>query len=427
MVSLSRSLLIALIALLVAGPLLGPAALADTSDPNRPVVTATPEPTEIPSDAAPTGLDDASWPYADDQVDLAAVALPLDELPDVFSGYGEFHLDAHTLSQFGGGHPNTDAILATGFQTAYLSSFRNGSGHRIDITLYLFAHPQQVKGGFALIADDATNVPNGAFEDGPALDGVGDAPAKTTTGTTSDVPGGSTASYTVTFTVGPILIRVQMQASDAEELDTDLVDDLSAAQADRAQDALDGRDLSSIDPRLPSYILWSGVPFLPYDGFASESDDYLLATLTQVPDGFESAYSLSYQIQDQADSFYPYLSMVVASFADEDALSEAFDDPDSLISGFPEQDKLDASAFDGADNAVFASYALDDVGPGARLFLQFGNVLAIIDVQGTDTLDDAIAIATAFGTAQVSCVLGDGCAIPTDLPDGTIFDKAAEE
>jgi hypothetical protein len=426
MAAAHRLLLTLLAAFIALGPALSSGAQSNDADPNRPV--AFPTPTEVDSGNSASGLGgDATWPYADNLVDLAAVVLPLDALPNSFNGYGEFHMSASLLSQFGGGLPDERAILATGFQTSYISSFTNGADDIVSIRVILFADERQLAGGFALFENDEAIAPNAEWTDAPALDGVGDAPGEVTTGLVTNVDGSRTQVYSVTFSIGPMLITVDMQSPEDHDLDTELIDELAAAQATRAAQVLRGRDLDGIDPALPGYILWTDKPFLAYEGFTSVADDYLLATMTQVPDGLLSAYSLTYGLRERADDPYPYLSMVVASFDSEDALQAAFDDPGSLMSGFPNQEEIDSPKMGKVDNALAFTYTLPDVGPGARIFVQIGTVLFVIDVQGTETVDEAVQIVSAFGGAQADCILGKGCAIPTDLPAGTIFDISLED
>jgi hypothetical protein len=428
MATFRRLLLITLVAIFAFGPIAVAVAQSNESDPNRPVSHPTPTDTDTPeTSSSSSNQNDIAWPFGDETVDLAAVVLPLDELPNVFSDYGEFHLDADMYSQFGGGLPSKDAILATGFQNSYVSSFRSSKGETIVIRIVLFADPGQVKGGFALLQDDEAVTPNGEMIDAPALEDIGGSPGEVTTGYSQEVQGDLNHIYSATFTVGPMLITVEMQSYDEDSLDPDLVRDISDAQADRAQSALDGDELSGIDEQLPPYLLWSAAPLLAYDGFTITSADYLLSTMTTIPDGLVSAYSYSYPLDARADSPYPYLSMVLASFDDESALTDAFDDPDSLMSDFPEQEQIDDPGVSGADNVLLFTYSLPNIGPGARIYIQSGEVLAIIDAQGAASVDDATAFASAFGQAQIDCINGDGCAIPEGLPTPNIFETDQEE
>jgi hypothetical protein len=130
---------------------------------------------------ARAGAQDAS-PVASGPVDLAAMALTSDEVPDgFFDDYAEWWVPGAVSAEFMLGGGETPEGLVRVYQTFY---FSDGQGIGIHCFLYEFASPEAATGG-AGIVDDALRppLPEGTATDpehatGPAL---GDGVSTTTT------------------------------------------------------------------------------------------------------------------------------------------------------------------------------------------------------------------------------------------------------
>ena len=396
---------------------------ATAAGPDSPVSLPTPTPTAEPSTNAPgPGLANPTWPYGYLPIDLAAVVLPETALPNVFYQSGELYLDADRVSNYNYGIPSAEEVAAVGFVQGYTVFFNSNAQSTIRITVLLFRDARYMQAAFDLLQDDDRINPNGLMTDGPAVKGAGDAPAETTSGYRENGDGTTTQIYSATFTIDRMQITVEMTSDGADEPDTELVDQLAVAQAERATAILAGDLPEDIDPDLPGLMVWPNTDTFTLVGYADTTEDYLLATMDTVPDGFRSAFAWTVSLEARADTYYPVLSVTLASFDSKRDLRTAFADPGTLMGSFPGQKQIDDPDLDGADATAAFTYQLADIGPGIRIFAQVGSYLVIVDVQGSDDVEGAAEIANAFANATISCAAGDGCALPTDLPTGTVFD-----
>ena len=372
--------------------------------------------TVLAAGSLPT-VDNPTWKYGDWPVDLAAVALDQDSMPAGFTPYGEFHRDIAGAARYWNGQLTLGEILATGFIGEYSSYFNDGNDTIIKVDAMLFRNGASVAGGFALFQDENLFYPNSELKDAPALPAIGSAPGEVTLGYLENGDGTRTYVNSATFRVGPLLLTVEMQTPSSESLSMGTVRDLAVKQSDRAQSVLDGADIPNVVSGLGSLMVWpTDAPFA-YDGYTGADENYLLRTMDTVPDGIQGAYEITFPLVDRADTFYPLYDGTVASFDSANALDDAFQNPETLMySGFPDLAQINDLSIDHADNVAGFTYSLSDVGSGARLFLQSGNLLLIADVEGASDSDTALAVATAWAQAAINCVTNNGCQQPTGLP-----------
>jgi hypothetical protein len=237
-----------------------------------------------------------------------------------------------------------------------------------------------------------------------------------TSGYLENGDGTETQIYSVQFRVGSLLLSVEMDSDNGAEPDSSVIDDLAHVLAGRAEDVLDGNQIDGVTYGLGGLIVYPADMTALFDGYALSDEDFLLRTMNETPDGFQSSYAITYRMSQRADNPYPIYSMTLAQFESQRDLANTFNTPDSLMYQYPGIEQIDDPSIDGADGAAAFTYSVKDGVDSVRVFAQAGTFLIIVDIEGSPALDDAITIATAYAQANVACVADDECAAPTGLP-----------
>ena len=357
--------------------------------------------------------DNPTWPWSTLPIDLAAVPLPADSFPAGWTDHGEIHQSLNSAGVRNLNVLTPKQVLATGYLGDYTSHFGNTAGDQIRIDAMEFRTAANVAGGFALFEDHDLINPNADLSDRPALPGVGSAPGEVTSGYFQMEDGYQTFLYSVKFRVGPLLLTVEMETSDESSLEIDLINTLAGEEATRAQQVVDGTDLPDIETALPAQIVWpDGNPNL-YDGFKTSTENFLIATMGQIPDGMISSYRVTFSLLSNENAAFPRLDETLIKFDSTEAVTAAMADPVSLITpGIPELTHLDDPAVTGADAARAFSFNRPDIGPSSRVYVQSGPYLIIVGVDGAIDDSSGISTATSWAAADLNCLIGNGCAIP---------------
>ena len=413
-----RFLVLVLALLLTCGQPLGAFAQASGPDPNSPVGNPTPDTggTGASPDSGLPAVDNPTYTLTNEKYDLAAVTLDQSEMPSAFGEYGEFHVSVDELKSRYAGQIDPKEIDIAGFNDYYLSAFFDGKDNTIKVTAISFNTEAGVRAGFALLQDNDLLFPNGTLTVDPALDGVGRAPGAVTSGYLENGDGTETRIYSVQFRVGSLLLSVEMDSDNGAEPDSSVIDDLAHVLAGRAEDVLDGNEIDGVTYGLGGLIVYPTDMVALFDGYALSDEDFLLRTMNEAPNGFESSYSVTYRMSQRADNPYPIYSMTLAQFDSQRDLADAFQSPESLMYQYPGIEQIDDPSIDGADGAAAFTYSVNEEVDSVRVFAQAGAFLIIVDIEGSPALDDAITIATAYAQANVACVADGECAAPRGLP-----------
>ena len=271
-----RSRLSLLLTVILLSLSLSAVALAQSDDPNRPVANPTatdddgdfmdrtPESTDDSEDATP-GDTDEDAPDASPEAspvgpvesgdDLAAMTLDLNSMPDGWYLSGESYVSLDQLSDGLVGAVTREELAATGMTGFYESVYTDGVASQVRTYIIAYDSADGVQKGFDILENEELLVPNGAMQDLPCLDGVGEQPCEITDGTTTEPDGTSQATYDISFRIDRYEVGAASETFDGSEPDKDLVQSLARDLADRVNLVLAGGTPDAVDPSLPGQTL----------------------------------------------------------------------------------------------------------------------------------------------------------------------------
>jgi hypothetical protein len=381
----------------------------------------------------------AAWPVNPlareaDRLDLAAMTLDLDDLPEGlgYIEYQDYVYDPEWLaSGYEGTSTSPEEVLATGLRRYQDSSYRSPNGQSWVRSYVLeFGSADDVAAGFAVFEDEA----GWAAAFGPESDmrdlaeghALGEEPREITVGTGRMTNGYRFQTADVTFRVDRLLVGVAVEAAEfADPPDQGLALDLAARLEERVSLVLAGELPPGIEPAvrelaLPIAGIW------PEPGYVAEGyltvDEGLgeLKPLVGFREDYQGGYTRTVWPDDPAASpgIRPLFITVAVIELDNQLIAETVL---KLSEFLPRPAPLElwlwelteAPEVAGAE----ASAALN--GPGWADAYQVGvvvdNYLARVWVQGTD---ESRAIALELAAQQAACLAAGGTCEGVTVPAG---------
>ena len=352
-------------------------------------------------------------------LDLAAMTLDSEELPEGFQLVAESYIDldllAENLSELATDDELDDLGIVGYYETTYAAV--DGGSH---IRSYVIEYPDvnAVEDGFALFEDEERMVPGETgLDDAPGPEGIGEEPSEVTTGTYGE-PGAEQSAVDITFRIDRLGVGVAMETFDGSEPDEDLVEELAEVKEARVVAALTGEAIENVDPRLVERVVtFSGET--NFEGYQSVSDAYGSVD-SPAADGFIASYVRGATFSDDpTETIAPYVTVGVSSYGDEDEVLAVLDASDQIMPQFPGLEEIDAPMIDRSPTVGYSFESLiegDDLA-SVRLFVAVDDALLSVDVQGFASTDDALEAAVSVAEEAVACVDGGDCG-PVNLPAG---------
>ena len=352
-------------------------------------------------------------------LDLAAMTLDSEELPEGFQLVAESYIDldllAENLSELATDDELDDLGIVGYYETTY-AAVDGGS----QIRSYVIEYPDvnAVEDGFALFEDEERMVPGETgLDDAPGPEGIGEEPSEVTTGTYGE-PGAEQSAVDITFRIDRLGVGVAMETFDGSEPDEDLVEELAEEKEARVVAALTGEAIENVDPRLVERVVtFSGET--TFEGYQSVSDAYGSVD-SPAADGFIASYVRGATFSDDpTETIAPYVTVGVSSYGDEDEVLAVLDASDQIMPQFPGLEEIDAPMIDRSPTVGYSFESLIEGNDLAsvRLFVAVDDALLSVDVQGFASTDDALEAAVSVAEEAVACVDGGDCG-PVSLPAG---------
>jgi hypothetical protein len=378
-------------------------------------LTSTPTAASTPDDDDATPVVPEASTVAAAVPDLAAMTLDSRSMPDEFQLIGEAYTPIEELLDAMLGLIDRDELLATGILALYQSTYVNvADGSTIKTYVISYETVDGVQAGFDILENEELLVPNGALEDLPGLEGVGQEPSEVTTGTIEVGDGTRTCSYDVTFRVDRYQAGVAMETRDGSPPPADVIDGLAAELAERVGDVVAGNDVDQVVYELPDRLIQLEVA-ASYEGYQSADETILADDSGSLRDGYLSGYYRAGTFSDSVTSILPYVTIGVNQFASAADVEAALSAPEAMMPFFDELTEIGDIEIDGSDAVLafgFSSPQGAGVHDSIRLFIQVDDQLISIDVQGMDSLDAAQAAAFDLAELQVDCTLNAICGVP---------------
>lgn len=413
-------------------------AQADGPDPNSTVKERTPTPANDGKDASfpvggsaePTSPEDdattgdvatpggeATPLAASGDIDLAAMTLDSNQIPETFFLIAEYYTSPQEIADGFAGQVDSEALFATGIQTFYQSYYANADGNTLRTYIIAFDTEDGATAGFELFEDEETLVPNGDLRDSPGLAGVGESPAEITSGTIEQGDGTQQRTYDISYRIDRFEVGVAMETYDGSDVDDDLVDQLAVDLAERVQAVLGGEDIPGVDFDLPDQLIALDAD-TQIEGYQTASEAFLIDDPDLLPDGFVSGFYRGASFSRRVTSFLPFVTVGISSFESADDVEAALDDTEAIMPSLPDLDQLRGLDLDGADDIIGFSYSSPD-GNGEpdsiRLFVQIDDHLLVIDVQGMENAASAEESGLTIADAALSCALDGECRSPVSI------------
>jgi hypothetical protein len=371
----------------------------------------------------PSAGQDSTPNPSDEHLDLAAMNLTSEEVPDGFSLSGENYVAAQTIAENLSLDPaQTAELMDTGLIVAYASEYANeASGIAIRAYIEQFESGEGAAAGFDILEDESLSGPPGVEYADEPLEGVGDALGDITT--YSRQARGSTPSLDgvdVTFRVDNFLAGVTIEAQGgAAPAKSDAVS-LSRVLEQRMRTALAGEELPGIDPTLPGRLLNFNVPPL-LEGYMSASDAFPAASSVELLRDYESGYTRATPL-GQGGSPLPLVRDAIVTFLSEDGPLAIISAGVEVQRPYEQLERVDIAPIEGADAAA-AFHFISPLGEGKvidsfRIFSVSGNYLILIDIQAAETEELARRLAFEFTEAQLTCLDQGNCPLIEEVDTG---------
>lgn len=423
----TRRLLTLAMVLMLAFGVGGGSALAQDDGPSPDSPTKDRDDTPSPEEDDPNQGDDDATPESDDAplpeapagpLDLAAMTLDSEELPDGYQLSSEAYVDLDLLEATFADilEPGVlaDLSIVGYYETTYASV--DGSS-QIRSYVIEYPDPAAAEDGFDILEDEDRLVTGESdLEDAPGLDGVGEAPAEITTGTLGPADA-EQATVDITFRIDRLGVGVAIETFDGSEPDQDLAEGLAIAKEARVVAALTGEEIPNIDPALVERVVALDGETI-FEGYQTVIDGYGSAD-SPAAEGFIASYVRGATFsEDTLETIAPYVTVGVSSYEDEDAALAVLDASDEIILQFPELESIDVPLI---GDGPTVGYSFESLIPGdeiasVRIYVAVDDALLSVDVQGFATADDALAAAVEVAEAATDCVDGGDCG-PVGLPD----------
>jgi len=369
---------------------------------------------------APSEGDDGPLPEAPDgPLDLAAMTLDSEELPEGYQLSSEAYVDLELLEESLADILEPGVLADLGIVAYYETTYApaDGSG-QIRSYVIEYPDPAAAEDGFDILEDEERLVTGESnLADDPGPDGVGDEPAEITTGTLGPADA-EQATVDVTFRIDRLGVGVAIETFDGSEPDVDLAVELATAKEARVVAALTGEDIANVDPNLVERVVALDGE-TTFEGYQTVVDGHGSAD-SPAAEGFVASYVRGATFsEDPLETIAPYVTIGVSIYEDEDAALAVLAASDEIILQFPELEAIDVPLVDGLPSA---GYSFESLIPGddlasVRIFVAVDDALLSVDLQGFATADDALDAAVQVAEAAAGCVDGGDCG-PIGLPDG---------
>ena len=356
-------------------------------------------------------------PTSGGPANIYAMTLDSESLPDGYVFESETLLDAALLGEASEAI-DPAALDAAGFGGLYVSTYLSeDETTRIRSYVSRWDSPEAATAGFDLLeGDDAALVTDGDLQD--AAVELGEEPRETTTGTYAEDETTVTTSDT-TFRQGSLLVGVALETLDESEPDAELAGELAQAMQERVSAVLNGEAPETVDTTLPDRVLDVEAQGFPLQiGYLTATEVEELygiegTALGQSESSFVSAVALT-----GAEEPPPLIAIGATILPDEDAAADVVAQSGALVPSLTNGEQVDDVEVDGADSATAFRFSSDlrgiDEPDSYRIVFSVGATLAVVDVQGTASIDLAEETATALADAQAACLADDAtvCELP---------------
>ncbi len=360
-------------------------------------------------------------PTSGGTANIYAMTLDSESLPDGYVFESESLLDATLLGEASDAI-DPAALDAAGFGGLYVSTYLNDEGTaRIRSYVSQWASPEAATAGFELLeGDDAALVTDSELQD--AAVELGEEPREITTGTYAEDDTIVTTSDT-TFRQGSLLAGVALETLDESVPDAELASELAQALQERVSAVLNGELPETIDPTLPDRVLdveTQGVPVQIGYLTATEVEElYGIegTALGQSESSFVSAVALVGVAEPP-----PLVAVGATIVTDEEGAAQVVAQSGDLVPSLRNGEQVDDVEVDGADSAAAFRFSSDLRGgeepDSYRIVFSVGSTLAVVDVQGTESIELAEETATALADAETACLADNApvCELPA-LPE----------
>ncbi len=350
---------------------------------------------------------------------LAAMTLDDSALPDGYAFEGETFL---TADQVASGELDAAALTDAGFESQYLSVYRNeDEGLRIRTYASAWTDAAAAEAGFGLIEDEERTNPDAELTDSDAA--VGERPRETTTGSYQDPTDDSVTVNTAdtTFRVDRFLVGVSVETANGEPADSELANALAAEVEGQVTGAIseqapDGTDLALVPQVLPLQGLGSELQA----GFLSPTEVEELYGLQGSALASLSASWAQVIGLGEGDAPQPFIAVGLTTFDEDTNAQTVVEQATDLLPAIEGIEAVDGVTIEGAAQAVayrFPSPALGATESDSfRVIFAVDANVGVVDVQGAPSAEAAQQVATDLANAQAACIGETSCAEPT-LPD----------
>jgi hypothetical protein len=371
----------------------------------------------------PALAQDATPNPADEHLDLAAMALTSDDVPEDFVLGIEIYLAGQMVAENLFSDPDdVAALMDTGLIVIYSSAYNNATGD-VTIRSYIeqFESEEGARAGFEILEDESQSESSGIEYADEPLEGVGETPSEITT-FSREVSGDSPAldGVDVTFRVDNFLAGVTIEGTGgAAPAKSDAVT-LARVLDDRVRMALAGDQLPGIDGSLPGRMLNFNFPPL-LEGYVSAVDGFGAAASDELFHDYESGYTRTTPL-GQGDQPLPLVTTSISSFASEDGPLAIISGGDEFQPPFEQMSRVDIDPIEGA-TAVAAFHFVSPLGEGReidsyRILAVAGSHLVTIDIQAADSEDVARRLAMEFTEQQLGCIDESQCEVIEEVDTG---------
>jgi hypothetical protein len=359
---------------------------------------------------------DATPGAPDDHINLAAMALPTDALPD---GYGlsvENYQNGQAFAEsIYSTQQQVTQLLNTGLVVVYDSQYANAAGDQT-IRSYIeqFGSANGATSGFKILEDESGLDPKSVTSTDQPLEGVGDGPGEVTIYNVKSQNGSEpTDGVDVTFRVENYLVGVTLDSTNGSPPAQADGITLARTLADRVHSVIAGTKISGIDPSLTLKLLQ--LNYIPLDeGYVSAVDSFGTVSTDELFKGYKSGYTRTSAL-GQGNRPFPLVTDTVSTWASEDGPLQLISGGDKFQPPLTNLAEVEIDPIAGASAVVGFQYA-GPQGDGKtidsfRILATTGSNLITIDVLGAKSEAVAQRVATDLTKVQLACVDKGNCPV----------------
>jgi hypothetical protein len=330
------------------------------------------------------------------RAELAAMTLTSSELPPGFELRGEAFTGIETVTE----GTSVAELESAGFQGMYLSVYDavDGSG---TVSSYASIWPDgaSAEAGLALLAGAGEPLDAG---DGAAQLRVDDDRRE------------------ATLVVDRFVVGVVVEGTEIDEDGhLELVSELEARVAQVAS----GEQPAGVDLGLPAATLDTRAlgPEVRAGYLAGRESELLYGVSGSSLGGMQASWVTL--VATGPDAGVPYVALAVSAFDSSDTAVQVLGQAAELVPLTIELQPVDGVSLDGSDAVSgfqYRSVLRGEQGEqdSFRIVAQVDSQLVVVDVQGAESVESAQAAAVALAEAQIACMAGTSCEVPSVSLDG---------